>query len=78
MIIWGMGDASRVEKTPWEDVIWWEAPESSIQGTCEEDAKDARNAWPFPRSGVDVEDVEEDWNADPCEVEEDGEETTLF
>ena len=78
MQIWGMGESSRVEKKSWEDVIWWEAPESSIQGTYEEDVKDAHNAWPFPRSGVDVEDVEEDWKEDPCEVEQDGEEIVLF
>ena len=77
MRIWGMGEASRVEKTPLEDVMWWEAPESSIQGTCEGDAKDAYNAWPYPRSCVDVEDVE-DWKVDHCEVEEDGEVTMLY
>ena len=73
-----MGEASRVDKTPWEDVIWWEAPKSNIQGTYEGDAKDAHNAWPFLRSDVDVEDMEEDWKQDPCEVEEDGEEIVLF
>ena len=39
---------------------------------------DARNAWPCPKFGVDVEDMEEDWKAEPCEVEEDGEEIVLF
>ena len=78
MRIWGMGEASIVEKTPWEDVIWWDAPESSIQGTWEGDAMDARNAWPCPKVGVDVKDMEEGWKEDPYEVEEDGEETVLF
>ena len=72
-----MGEASRVEKTTWEDVIWWEAPKYSIQGTYEGDAKDACNVWPYPRSCVDVKDVE-DWKVDPCEVEEAGEEIVLF
>ena len=72
MRIWEMGEASRVEKTPWEDVIWWEAPKSSTQGTCEGYAKDAHNAWPFPIFSVDVKDVEKDWKADPYEVEEGG------
>ena len=78
MRIWGMGEASIVEKTPWEDVIWWEAPESSIQGTRERDAMDAYNTWPYPKSSVDVQDMEEDLKADPYDVEEDGEEVVFF
>ena len=44
MIIWGIGEASKEEKISQEDAIWREALESSIQGTCEGDVKEARNA----------------------------------
>ena len=39
---------------------------------------DAHNAWPYPKSDVEDEDMEEDWKEEPCEVEEDGEEIMLF
>ena len=39
---------------------------------------DAYNAWPYPKSSVDVKDMEEYWKANPYEVEEDGEKNILF
>ena len=39
---------------------------------------DALNVWPYPKFDVDVKEMEEDWNEDPYEVEEDGEEIVLF
>ena len=73
-----MGEALIVEKKPCEDVIWWEALESSIQETWEGDAMDACNAWTCPKSDVEVEDMEEDWKIEPYKVEYDGEEIVLL